>query len=258
MNYTAWLEHFRANSARQDSMDAHIDWNTAPSLTGDQRQAFIHSFQRFELGEGGEGERLLALADAAGDPVYREALGLLVREEQRHSALFGRALDWLEGPLLASHWSDDAFTVLRRSMGLRAELGLFLVAEAVAMSYFEALASHAPDPQLRQLGRRLATDERDHLRFQMDRLHQGFAGENRLAKTAARAALTTIAAGASLVMCIDHAAALHACATSPVGCWSRAMRRFHSCAEHVFGEDRAELGPLAPDMSADSTRVAAG
>ena len=59
-------------------------------------------------------------------------------------------------------------------LGLRTELALFLSAETLAMGYFIALADHAPDTVLRGIGRRIAADERDHIRFQIDRLRVGY------------------------------------------------------------------------------------
>ena len=120
----------------------------------------MRSFQRFELGESGDGRHLLAKAERAGDAQYTRALALLVAEEQRHSGLFARGLDHLGGASLPGHWSNTAFTALRRALGLRTELGLFLVAESVAVEYFGALAAGAPDPVLRAIGRRLENDER--------------------------------------------------------------------------------------------------
>ncbi|GAA1998423.1 hypothetical protein GCM10009777_39640 [Microbacterium pumilum] len=70
---------------------------------------------------------------------------MLVAEEQLHSGLFRRGLRHLGAPPLASHWSDRVFTYLRRSLGLRTELALFLTAEAVAMPYFVVLARSGPD-----------------------------------------------------------------------------------------------------------------
>lgn len=147
--FDAWLAHFRANPTRQRAIEGEVDWSQPCTLDAATRAAFVHSFQRFELGEDGDGARLLAKAEHAGDVVYLAALRLLVAEEQRHSALFSRGLEHLGGDRLPAHWSDGAFTLLRRSLGLRTEIALFLVAEVVAMRYFVALEQHAPDPVLR-------------------------------------------------------------------------------------------------------------
>lgn len=226
-------------------MDARIDWGATPVLDRNSRRGFIRSFQRLELGEGGEGKHLLDLASRAGDETYRQALELLVAEEQRHSRLFGSALDYLGASRLESHWSDNIFTALRRMLGLRTELGLFLIAESVSMGYFEALADNAPDAALRGVGLRISTDERNHLRFQTDRLHEGFTNTPKALRIAVRGIWTLIATGAAAVVCFDHAQALRACGLKPVRYWFRAMGAFNAVSSTVFsGTKGAPLGPL--------------
>lgn len=256
MDFTPWLAYFRENPTLQDAMDARIEWGATTALEERHRRGFIRSFQRLELGEGGEGRHLLAMAARAGDETYLQALELLVAEEQRHSRLFGRALDYLGSPRLESHWSDTVFASLRRTRGLRTELGLFLIAESVSMGYFEALADNAPDAALRGVGLRIATDERNHLRFQVDRLRQGFARTPNAVRIAVRGLWTVIAAGAAAVVCLDHAHALRACGLNPVRYWFRAVRRFNAVARLVFSRaDGAPLGPLPGRSDASGHHV---
>ncbi|MFF5790570.1 ferritin-like domain-containing protein [Paeniglutamicibacter sp. NPDC012692] len=243
--FDRWLEHFRGNPAYHRLIEADIDWNGRSMLDEPTRQAFINSFQRFELGESGDGKRLLSKAALEGDPTYLAALELLVREEQKHSALFRRGLDHLEAPSLEAHWSDAAFTVLRRALGLRTELGLFLIVESVAMGYFTALAERAPDPVLRGIGLRIATDEQDHIRFQIDRLRQGFRNTPRAGRVLIGMAWTVIAGGAAAVLAVDHGPALRACGLSPARYWRQAMVGFRRAAHSVLANPGAEpLGPL--------------
>lgn len=243
--FDAWLAHFRANPTRQRAIEAEVDWSQPCTLDAATRAAFVHSFQRFELGEDGDGARLLAKAERAGDVVYLAALRLLVAEEQRHSALFRRGLEHLGGDRLPAHWSDGAFTLLRRSLGLRTEIALFLVAEVVAMRYFVALEQQAPDPVLRGIGRRIATDERDHLRFQVDRLRVGFRDAPAPVRAVVGAAWTVVAAGATAVLVTDHRAALRACGVRPAAYAVTALRDAGAAAREVLGPRRREvLGPL--------------
>lgn len=245
-SFVPWVAHFRAGPERHDAIEAAIDWNAPLALDARTRSAFVRSFQRFELGESGEGKRLLALAKAAGDPVYTTALALLVKEEQKHSALFGRGLAHLKAPSLESHWTDVAFTRLRRLLGLRTEIALFLVAESVAMGYFTALADQAPDPVLRGIGRRIADDERNHIRFQIDRLRQGFRRTPAPVRAVVGAAWWVIAVGAATVLVVDHGAALRACGVSPTEYWGRAMRSFRAAARSALApHGGAMLGPRA-------------
>lgn len=247
--FNDWLEHFRGNPAYHRLIEADIDWDASLRLDEPTRQAFIRSFQRFELGESGDGKHLLSKAALQGDPAYLAALGLLVREEQKHSALFRRGLDHLDAPSLQAHWSDAAFTALRRMLGLRTELGLFLIVESVAMGYFAALAERAPDPVLRGIGRRIATDEQDHLRFQIDRLRRGFARTPRAGRMLIGVAWGVIAGGAAAVLAVDHGPALRACGFSPARYWRQAMGEFRRSARLVLANPgAAPLGPLAKDF----------
>ena len=242
--FEAWRDYFERNPARQERIEASLDWDAPCTLPDAPRRALVRSFQRFELGEAGEGEQLLRKAADAGDPVYLEALTLLVREEQRHSALFARGLAHLGAERLTSHWSDIAFTMLRRMLGLRTELALFLIAESTALEYFRALAKAGPDEVIRGIGRRILTDEVEHLRFQVDRLRVGFEGTPLPSRVLVGIAWGVIAAGAATVLAFDHGGALRACNLQPSEYWGRAMRRFRRAAMAVLSRPgRGVEGP---------------
>jgi hypothetical protein len=245
MTFDLWLAHFRTNDARNRKREAMIPWDNPSQLDVKARTAFIHSFQRFELGESGDGKHLLAKASLQGDEVYLSALELLAREEQAHSELFRRGLVHLGAHSLDSHWSDKVFTFLRRMMGLRTELALFLIAETVAMGYFTALSQHAPDPVLRGIGKRIASDERNHIRFQIDRLRQGFEATSVVGRTLTGLGWGFIACGATTVIILDHGSALRTCGLSPIRYFAQAMREFRQAAESVLGRPAGQpLGPL--------------
>ncbi|WP_317232450.1 ferritin-like domain-containing protein [Clavibacter capsici] len=239
-----WIAHFHANAERHLTPEELIPTGTPSPMDARTRRAFVRSFQRFALGESGDGGHLLRMATAAGDPAYTHALALLVQEEQKHAALFVRALDHLDAPPLPAHWTDAAFTRLRHLIGLRTKISLFLIAETVATGYFHALAEHAPDPALRSLGRRIADDERDHVRFQIDRLRTGFRDTPAPLRALIGAAWTVVAAGAATVIVVDHRAALRACGVAPRAYWRQAMRGFGDAARSVLVDPQAPLvGP---------------
>ena len=225
--YESWIERFQLNSSRHAEIEALVDWAAPATISADHRRAIVRSFQRFELGEGGDGDHLLA---KVADPAQHEALRLLVREEQWHSALFRRGLEHLDAPALQTHWSDGVFTALRRALGLRTELALFLTAETVAMPYFVALARCGPDEVLRGIGTRISLDEEHHLQFQIDQLRLGFAGLSSPARRAVFAAWWIVAVGAATVVAIDHGAALRVCGLSVGYYWGAALRLFRRSA----------------------------
>lgn len=254
MNFHDWLEHFQNNPERHRATEAEVDWDAPLTMDERTQRAFIRSFQRFELGESGDGRHLLSKAALDGDATYLAALELLVQEEQKHSALFRRGLDRLHAQVLQSHWSDGVFVALRRMLGLRTELGLFLIVESVSMGYMVALADNAPDPVLRGIGRRIVNDEEDHIRFQVDRLRQGFEHSSPAVRAVVGATWIVLAAGATTVLIVDHRAALRACGLSLTAYWRDALSGFRATARQVLVP--AEAKRLGPTTKAAQVQLA--
>lgn len=245
--FAAWADYFARNRLRRERIEATVDWDATCTLPEPVRRAMAHSFQRFELGESGEGTHLLGLAERTGDPDYVEAVRLLVVEEQAHSALFGRGLRHLGAASLNDHWSDRVFTVLRRSLGLDTEIALFLVAETVALDWFEALAAHAPDAVLAGVGRRIVADEREHVRFQVDRLHRDLRPRPLGVRIGMAVAWVPVALGAATVLAVGHRKALRVCGRRPLEVWVRGLRGFAAAATTVLtGPTDRVLGPSVP------------
>ncbi|PXA68489.1 ferritin-like domain-containing protein [Cryobacterium arcticum] len=246
VEFEAWASYFTANLARHERLDALIPWDTPCALPHRDAAALARSLQRFELGEGGEGTGLLARARSRHDPAYDAALKLFIAEEQKHSALFLAALGHLGVEPLGSHWSDAAFVRLRRLVGLRTEITLFLIAETVAMEYFLALR-RSDDPVVQGVARRILTDEVEHVRFQIDQLRAGFAGVPRPGRVVAASAAWVVAVGAATVLAIDHGPALRALGLRPSTFWRRALGHFGRSAPLAFRLSRrvAPVGPMA-------------
>jgi len=245
--FAAWADYFARNRLRRERIEATVDWDAPCALPDPVRRAMAHSFQRFELGESGDGTHLLGLAERTGDPDYVEAVRLLVVEEQAHSALFGRGLRHLGAPSLADHWSDRVFTLMRRSLGLDTEIALFLVAETVALDWFEALAANGPDPVLAGVGRRIVADEREHVRFQIDRLHRDLRPRPLAARIGIALAWAPVALGAATVLAVGHRDAVRLCGRRPVQIWMRGLHGFAGAARIVLtGPADRVLGPSVP------------
>lgn len=235
MDYRPWVQHFEGNRARHALHRERLANRAGCSLPADARTAFIHSFQRFALGEDGAGERLLVKVPCDGS-ARRTALELFVAEEQAHAELFRTLIEYLDGSELRSHWSDSAFTALRRALSFRTELALFLIAEAVAMGYFQLLAEHAGDPVIREAGVRLADDERAHIELQVEQLSAELATQPAVLRLLIGAAWAAVAAGAAGVLAIDHARAIRACGADPGRYWIQAMNGFGQVARRVLGD----------------------
>ena len=112
--FVDWLSYFRHNRE-----DRHlIPWERCITVAPRLHDPLIRSLQRFQVGEQGDGKHLKQGAATLGDPDYEETIRLFIEEEQEHSRLLARILNALDAPLLAGHWSDRIFIVLRRMTGL--------------------------------------------------------------------------------------------------------------------------------------------
>ena len=251
-----WTAYFEANLARHDRLDALIPWDSACTLPAADAAALARSLRRFELGESGDGTGLLSKARRRNDAEYDWALRLFVAEEQKHSALFAGALTRFGVVPLTAHWSDGAFVILRRMMGLRTEVALFLIVETVAMEYFAAL-SRCADPVIQGVARRILTDEVEHVRFQIDQLRVGFARVPRPARMLAASAAWVLAVGTATALAIDHGPAMRVCGLKPVTFWHRALRHFGRALPLAFGLNREPLafGPSAQPSAERLGRV---
>jgi hypothetical protein len=256
MGYDAWLLHYQRNPQRHARLEDTLDWRRQSPLVGADRAAIARSLQRFELGESGDGVSLLAKAGRAQDPTYVAALELFVIEEQKHSELFRRALEYLQYPTLASHWSDAAFVRLRRALGLRLELTLFLVAEVVALHYFAALRDGVPDRNLRAMAVLILADEEEHVHFQVQRLAEGFARTPGLGRAFVRATWWALATGAAIVVAVDHGKALRVCGVRRASFVRRALRSFRGVVTDVFNTDGPGVsGPVSASRADVVTRA---
>jgi hypothetical protein len=243
-DFAVWDSYFEANLARHARLDARIPWGSRSALPKAEVAAIARSLQRFELGESGEGKGLLGKARRRGDSAYDAALVRFIGEEQKHSALFAGALARFGVEPLTAHWSDAAFVVLRRLLGLRTEVTLFLIAETVAMEYFGALRRSA-DPVIQGIARRVITDEVEHIRFQIDQLRVGFERTPRVLRVIAAGVAGAVALAAATVVVIDHGPAMRACGLRRSEFWPRAIRHFATAARQAFrlDDDPVRFGP---------------
>ncbi|MFJ3901387.1 ferritin-like domain-containing protein [Streptomyces sp. NPDC090025] len=216
-DYTDWHEDFTAERARRAAL-GDPDWARGARLP----KALVRSIQRFQVGEDGDGAQLRAKADGAGDPVYAAAVALFVAEEQNHARLLARLLTAAGAPTLSGHWSDAAFVRLRRLLGLRLELLVLMVAEAVALQYYRALRDGCPDPMAAEVAGRILADEERHVPFHCRRLREGFAPLPYPARRAATLGWQGLLGAAALVVAYDHGPALRALGV-PGGAFVRAV-----------------------------------
>ncbi|MGW4159182.1 ferritin-like domain-containing protein [Streptomyces sp. NPDC004788] len=203
--YAKWLDDFTTERERRAALGDPA-WEAGARLP----DALIRSIQRFQVGEDGDGARLRAKARRAGDRVYAEAIDLFVAEEQNHARMLALLLSAAGAPRLAGHWSDTAFLRLRRLLGLRAELLVLMVAEAVALRYYRALRDGCTDPLAVAVAARILADEERHVPFHCRRLREGFARLPAPGRRGATLVWQGLLATAALVVAYDHGPALRA------------------------------------------------
>src|SRR5438876_4648551 len=166
-----WLAYFRHNRANRMA----IPWERGIAVVPRLRGPLIHSLQRFQVGEQGDGIHLKRSAAATGDLAYAETISLFIEEEQEHARLLGQLLRGMGAPLLGWHWSDVVFVCVRRLSGLRLELMVLLAAELISKRYYRALYEGTEDPVLRAAFAQILHDEVGHVDFHCEYLHRAFA-----------------------------------------------------------------------------------
>jgi len=166
-----WLQYFQHNREHRRP----IPWELGIHISAKLHRPLIHSLQRFQIGESGEGLHLRRYAATTRNPTYEAAIDLFIKEEQEHARLMACVLEQLHGPLLSRHWSDVCFMALRRPFGLRTELLVLLVAEMIARRYFRALKEGTDDPVLVAVFGQILHDEEGHLAFHAAYLNREFA-----------------------------------------------------------------------------------
>lgn len=198
----AWLDYFLDNRDRENA----LPWESGVTLSPRHRDALVRTLQRFHLGESGEGQWLKRWAAQRGDALYCRTIELFVAEEQAHSRWFGRLLDALGAPKLRSHWSDAAFTRVRRLGGLHFELVTFLTAEIIGKHLFSCVARRGEDALIRAVFARIVKDESAHIAFHVATLRAAFGAQSRWQRTAWQLGWRVLLLLALLLVCLDHAA----------------------------------------------------
>ncbi|HKE97893.1 MAG TPA: ferritin-like domain-containing protein [Actinomycetes bacterium] len=212
-----------------------IPWERGVQLPSALRRSLARSIQRFQVGESGDGAHLLRKAGRIGDPEYLAALRLFVAEEREHSRLLAGLLAALGVEPLRWHVTDAAFVALRRMLGLRLELGVLLMAEVVALRYYQALHEGTEDPVVRAVGRQILHDEQAHVPFHCDRLRRDVAGLPVGVRVALAGAWRLAFGVVCLVVAVDHGGALRGLGVPARTFLADAGQRFAAAADQALG-----------------------
>ncbi len=165
-----WCAYFRSNA----TAPRDIPWERGAEVSPEELAAIASSVQGFQLGESSEGRHLFNSATTYAireeDAAYREAMALFIGEEQRHARELGRFLSLAGIPLISRTWPDTVFRWLRHRAGLELSIAVLLTAEIIAKVYYAALREATGSSVLKGLCDHILTDEKEHVRFQCERL----------------------------------------------------------------------------------------
>lgn len=165
-----WVRYFLENRVRL----LPVPWAGGAALTAREKAAIESSIAEFQLGESSDGSRLKAAADqyarTSGDDSYRRSIDLFIAEENRHARELGRFMDLESIPRRRFSVVDLVFSRLRRQGGLEVAIIVLVTAEIIAQVYYRALLRATRSSILRALCAQILRDEREHVRFQCERL----------------------------------------------------------------------------------------
>jgi hypothetical protein len=211
----SWLKYFEYNRDHR----REIPWERGVTVDDATRAPLIHSLQRFQVGESGEGRHLRKQAATTNDPVYMASINLFIKEEQEHARLMAEILRRVDAKLLRHHWSDACFILLRRLFGLNQELLVLLMPEMIAKRFFRALHDGAKDPVLRAVFGQIMHDEEGHLAFHIEYLQRALASLSVPSRIFQRSVWRLFFRLSCLVVMFDHSGILRQVGVSPAKFW---------------------------------------
>lgn len=207
----SWLAYFQTNKTAR--VDIHFPGEIAvPQAV---RTPLLKSLQRFQIGETGEGKHLKKYASTINDTAYEECIDLFVKEEQFHARVLAQMIQTMDGNLLTWHWSEFAFVVLRRMLGLKTEIFILLIAEIIGKCFYKVCSDNLEDRLLSAAFSLIVLDEIGHLEF-----HCSFMSKQMLqfplwVRRAVNFCWSALFFAACTVFIADHRATLKALNVSP-------------------------------------------
>jgi hypothetical protein len=206
-----WLDHFRRSAANRRP----IPWEKGTGVSDAELALLVRSLQSWQRGESSDGSHLRAaaarFAEQTGDHVFPEVADLFVREEQGHGELIGRFLDLAGAGRLQRDWGDRIFRGLRHCQcDLESWTTPVLVAEILALVYYDAVRRATSSPVLRAICEQLLADEVSHVRFQGERFAALWRGRSPLRRRLALAGQRALFLAGVLTVWVGHRHVLRA------------------------------------------------
>jgi len=236
-----WSHYFERNAKERRD----IPWHLGINLSEDLRGPLVRSLQRFQLSESGDGVHIRRGAARTGDAEYAAAIDYFLKEEAIHAELLDRALTILDAPLLKTHWSHGCFVFARRFIGFHVELAVILIAEMIAMRYYQILHRNITDPVLTTIFEQMVHDETQHLEFHSETLRNWLAGTSQITRIILRTGLWAFYQIAFLAVVYDHRELLRCLHISPGEFLCGCDALFRQVSGRLFGRDGHAMA-LAP------------
>ncbi|MBX9949887.1 MAG: hypothetical protein K2Y39_12035 [Candidatus Obscuribacterales bacterium] len=206
-----WLAYFQENkkSCPQIVIPATVNIPAA------MRPPLIHSLQRFQIGETGEGKHLKKFAARMNDPDYEKCIDMFIKEEQHHARILAQMIAGMDGTLLSWHWSDLVFIALRRLLHLKTEIFVLLIAEVIGKCFYRTCSANLEDPLLSDAFSLIVLDELGHLEFHCGFLRKQFENSPVLVRKFVLLCWSWLFYCACSVFIADHKRALMALNVQP-------------------------------------------
>jgi len=204
-------------------------------LEDETQQALIKSFQRFQIGETGEGHHLRKYAKSYGDPEYVKCVDMFIKEEQTHAQVLSQVILAMNGTLLRWHWTDLAFVTMRRMLHLKTELLILLIAEVIGKCFYKYVADKVDDKPLEEVFSLIVLDEIMHIKFHTEFLSEQLRSYPWIVKHIVHYIWCMIFYTACFAFVLDHKRALVALNVTSGEFIATCSKTFHIKATRALG-----------------------
>lgn len=172
MDFNYWFNHFKSN---QEHIKG-IEKDSYGTIPVEELNPLISSIQQMQRGEHSEGHNLFRMAKnyakQSQHKDYEDTIKLFIKEEQNHALILSRFMEVHKIPKIHGHWVDSVFRKLRRIFNLKYAIATLLIAETVALVYYDCLRQATKSPMLTAICSQLLRDEHYHVTFQLETINQ--------------------------------------------------------------------------------------
>jgi hypothetical protein len=221
-----WCDYF----TRQRGALLSLPWERGAELTPAERDLVAASLREFQQGEGHEGGHFFRCARAYAercDADYAEAHRLFMAEERRHADDLARFLALAGVPLLTERsLLNHLFCWGASRGGLELAVAIILPIEIVGSAYYAALRRASGSAVLRCLCAQILRDEKQHVRFQCERLAVMRRDRRRALRVLSHALDLLLFVGAGCGCWFGHRRVLRAGGVGLARFWREAWARF--------------------------------